>query len=193
MVLRQESWKQCVPEGLSPTQAKVLRRLEVGRSRTVGALASELRLSAATLSEAVGSLVEKGLVKRGMFAGDRRKVALFLTREGRRVAERLGDPEELFERAACRLSPFEQALLARSLARLVEELQEVGVISVARICTTCRHFRCNQHPGQEAPHHCAFIDRPLAAADLRLDCPDHAFEEDPSLRVARRVAWVVSS
>ena len=29
------------------------------------------------------------------------------------------------------------------------------------------------HPGEELPHHCAFVDAPFSDRSLRLDCGDH--------------------
>ncbi len=193
LVFRSESWKRSMPESLSPTQARALRHLMKGAPVALGELAKELGVTAPTASEAVSALVQRGLVQRMGAVGDRRKLALGVTPEGRSVARRLVEPEELFEAAIARLPPFEQALLARGLAYLIEELQEAGAISVARICTSCRHFRWNAHSDPEFPHHCAFLDRALASEQLRLDCPDHLLEKDASLRAERRLAWVAPS
>jgi hypothetical protein len=55
---------------------------------------------------------------------------------------------------------------------LIAALQNVGIITLARMCRTCRFFRPDHHPGG-APHHCALLDKPLAERELRLDCPEH--------------------
>ena len=67
----------------------------------------------------------------------------------------------------------ERRALRAALVRIVERLIEDGLVARARMCTTCAYFERGIHPDAGAPHHCRFVDRPLADADLRLDCPDH--------------------
>jgi hypothetical protein len=47
------------------------------------------------------------------------------------------------------------------------------VITVARMCVSCRFFRPDTHRMSVSPHHCALLDLPLSGADLRTDCPEH--------------------
>jgi hypothetical protein len=75
-------------------------------------------------------------------------------------------------RAAAAALPAEgQLTLMLSLYELIADLQRRRVITVARMCITCRHFRANVH-GRNA-HHCALLDLPLAQPSLRIDCPEH--------------------
>lgn len=60
----------------------------------------------------------------------------------------------------------------QTLYEVIAELQRAGVITVARMCVTCRHFRPDAHDG-ERPHHCALLDVALAEESLRIDCPEH--------------------
>jgi hypothetical protein len=43
-----------------------------------------------------------------------------------------------------------------------------------RVCCTCRRFRAEAHAGTARPHHCALLDVPLAEADARAICVEHA-------------------
>ena len=67
------------------------------------------------------------------------------------------------------------AILGGSLERFATEirnLQHTGHIPVHRMCVSCVHFRPHAHAGV-LPHHCAFVDAPMADRHLRVHCPEH--------------------
>jgi DNA-binding MarR family transcriptional regulator len=162
-------------EGLSPLQARVLvLLLQRGRDAPrAGALARAFDVTAPTLSDAVSALASRSLVRREPAAGgDARAVATRLTPRGRAVARRLArwaDPARA--RLGGSREKREQALAA--LLAWIAALQHDGLVSVARLCLTCRFFRPDAHPGAVLRHHCALLGLPLGDAALRVDCPDH--------------------
>jgi len=165
--------------GLSPIQAQFLVYLHhhgVGLRR-VGQLAREFDLTPATVSDAVGSLEGKGLVVREPSPVDRRAVVLRPTAEGERLATELAGWAEAAREALPARSPEEKEAVMRFLMDTISSLQRAGVVTVARMCVTCRYFRPDAHPEDEAPHHCALLDAPLARSDLRMDCPEHELAE----------------
>jgi DNA-binding MarR family transcriptional regulator len=160
--------------GISPTQLRLLLRLAVAAPvrRRPGALARELDVSAASLSDSIAALEHKGLIERRRVQDDRRSIALGLTRAGRRLAGQVEAVTAPIERAVAMLPPGQQLALMRSLFDVIAALQRDGVVTVARMCVTCRHFRPRVHTG-ERPHHCALLDVALADHSLRVDCPEH--------------------
>jgi DNA-binding MarR family transcriptional regulator len=175
MALRHAARLEARVRGLSPTQAEILILLDrPGGPSAPGALARELGVGLPTVSEAVGALVAKRLVRRERAADDARSVVLRLTPAGRRRARALAHwPEALLFADLGRLSAEEQVVLLRTVTRLIRSLQERGLIPVAKMCETCRFFRPHVHPDPRRPHHCAFVDAPFGEASMRLDCPDH--------------------
>jgi DNA-binding MarR family transcriptional regulator len=162
-------------EGLTPTQAQLLIRLMSAPPprRQVGGLASEFDLTQPTVSDAVAALRRKGLVRAGAEAPDRRSRPLELTASGSRTARRLERWKEPLIAALAHAPPErrEEALLL--LLDVIAGLQRAGVVTVARMCTTCRYFRPDMHPDPAAPHHCALLDAPLRRTELRVDCAEH--------------------
>ena len=69
--------------------------------------------------------------------------------------------------------PGEREAVMRFLMDLTGALQRSGLITVARMCVTCRFFRRDLRPGKASPHHCALLDVPLGGHNLRVDCPEH--------------------
>jgi DNA-binding MarR family transcriptional regulator len=156
--------------GLNPIQLQVLLRLAaappLGR---VGALAAAFDVSQPSMSDTVAALRRKGLVG----AGPRRRSGIVLTPRGQALARALNGWDDRTRQA---LGAAREADKERSLALLLDViagLQRTGAVSVARMCTTCRFFRPEAHPGQARRHHCALLDAPLTDGDLRVDCPEH--------------------
>lgn len=176
LVIRHQAWKSGTDTGLSPTQSQVLALLHArasGGGLMVSAIAAELALTPATVSDSVSALERKGLVSRVRDAHDRRAVRVSLTPEG--VSHVRGAalwPDTLLS-AIDTLGPDEQAAFVRGLVKMIYSLQQSGLVPVARMCPTCTYFRPHAHANSAAPHHCAYVDAPLAQADLRVDCADH--------------------
>ena len=136
-------------------------------------LAREFDLTRATVSDAVRSLEKKGLIRREPWPDDKRVTTLRLTRTGEYTALELSAWANVVEEHLKGCSPEEKETVMRFLMRLIGSLQKSGLITVARMCVTCRFFRPNAHPGESSPHHCALLDVPLSGSDLRADCLDH--------------------
>lgn len=161
--------------GLSPIQAQFLVHLlhHSAESRRVSQLAREFELTRATVSDAVGSLEEKGLISRGPWPHDKRITTLRLTPTGEHKAQKLAAWANVVEEHLMDRSPEEKEAVMRFLMGLIGSLQKSGLITVARMCVTCRFFRPDAHPGEGSSHHCALLDVPLSGSDLRADCPEH--------------------
>jgi DNA-binding MarR family transcriptional regulator len=161
--------------GLSPIQAQFLVHLlhhgaALGR---VSRLAREFYLTRDTVSDAVGSLEKKGLISREPWPADKRVTTLRLTSTGEHTARELAAWANVIEEHLKAYSPEEKEAVMRFLMGLIGSLQKSGLITVARMCVTCRFFRPDAHPGEGSPHHCALLDVPLSGSDLRADCPEH--------------------
>lgn len=160
---------------LSPIGAQFLVYLRYHdvELRRVSQLAREFGLTQATVSDAVDSLEAKGLIGRERWPEDGRVVTLRLTPEGELLAMELSTWADPIKEHLRGSSPEESEVVLRFLMRLIGSLQRSGVITVARMCVTCRFFQPDAHPGAEAPHQCGLLKVPLAASDLRIDCPEH--------------------
>ena len=173
--LRVLLWDQAKRHGLSPIQVQLLLRIaaEPPERRRVGALAAELDVTAPTVSDAIAALRRKRLVRAGPAPGDRRGRQLELTDSGRRLASEL---RAWHDGIGARLPDFaaeDKASTLTMLLDLIGALQREGVITVARMCTTCRFFTRDAHPDRRLPHHCRLLDAPMGEADLRVDCAEH--------------------
>lgn len=111
-----------------------LTRREWGVMATIadseGLLSSELadvaKLDRVRTSRTLGNLEAKGLVSRTPLAGDRRRIAVHLTGEGRRMYEKILPAMARFNmELAAGLTPEEQAQLDAILVKLREKALEM--------------------------------------------------------------------
>jgi DNA-binding MarR family transcriptional regulator len=160
---------------LSPIQAQFLIYLlhHDVELRRVSRLAREFDLTQATVSDAVASLETKGLVRREHWPEDQRVVTLSLTPDGEMLTTTLSHWANPIGAHLARFSTEEREAVMGLLMELAGSLQRSGLITVARMCVTCRFFRRNVRPGEAFPHHCRLLDVPLGGSNLRVDCPEH--------------------
>lgn len=174
---RHVTWQAGEREGLTPTQAEALdlvARRDEGIRLT--ALATHIQVSQPTASDVVSALVRKGLLARHADPTDGRATILRATREGESLVARwpVG-----FATSIALLSEDRRELLLGLVMETVSALVETGAIPPQRMCRTCRFFARDVHPGSARPHHCRFVDLPLASGDLRIDCTEHQQQVQP--------------
>ncbi|WP_348693009.1 MarR family winged helix-turn-helix transcriptional regulator [Duganella fentianensis] len=172
-VLRAGMWEQATAHNLTPAQAEILQLL---RERTEGVrlswLAAQLSVSAASASDSVAALVAKQLVYKDRAEDDRRAMALWLTADGKAVAEQLQSALHFADAAAARLDPALQEQMLVGLFKLIAQLQKSERFPALRACLSCRHFELNRYAGTAAPHHCGLVNARLPVAMLRIDCAE---------------------
>ena len=162
---------------LSSTQMRVLVWLFVGpppAARST-ALAHELNVSDATISDAVSALLRKKLVTRRRDPLDGRSQQLVLTPSGRRIAASASRWTAPAEVAASRLDGVDAEALLDTLVKLIAKLHDAELIPVSRACGTC--VQLGVVDSAQRKYWCMFYDTPLRVDELRVDCPDHVAAE----------------
>lgn len=166
-------WNEGKAHGLSPLQMQILIFLlhhDAEELRKVSHLAAEFNLTKATVSEAVKALEKKGWIEKDFGQTDQRSFAIGLTAAGEALAGQMERFATNIEAPIASLAADAQADLLLNLLSIISHLHQQGVISVQRMCFTCRHYR----PGQAGqPHFCQLLNAPLTTAELRVDCPEH--------------------
>lgn len=188
LALRSQGWQEAGRRGLTPTQAQILRLLPppAEQGLRLGEVANALAVTPATASDAVRSLVEKGLVRKSVSGADRRAVELYLSPAGRRELDQIAGLPDFLRAGVEALDAKEVEAFLRSLIKVIRTLQEAGMIPVSRMCVSCRFFHPYAYSDPERPHHCAFVDAPFGDGDLRLDCSDH----DPADPDSAAKSWM---
>ncbi|MBM3213876.1 winged helix-turn-helix transcriptional regulator [Candidatus Poribacteria bacterium] len=168
-------WMENRETRLSPIQMQFLVHClyQPAENRTVGSLAEYFGLTPATVSDAVRVLEAKGYVGRQQDALDRRVVHLYLTADGRTVAQRVSGWAEPMRKALADISQDQKLVAMEVLMGMIANLFHSGVISVANMCLLCANLAANASGDEDAPYWCSLRDQPVHASDLRLNCASH--------------------
>lgn len=163
-------WEKGKALGLSPIQIQLLLfiRFHPPERCKVTFLAQEFNLTPSTVSEALRTLEQKGLLQRKTDPADTRSHTLALTEEGLAMAARVSDFADVMLPGLTHLSSSEQDCLLEQLLGLIAHLQRAGVIVPQRMCFACTYYRKT-----DSGHFCHFIKKPLEVRELRVDCPEH--------------------
>lgn len=172
LALKHQTWIQASEEGLSPTQGQILSALAADGPLTGTELAKRIGITLPTVSDSVRVLVEKKFAVKKPDERHPRASLLELTAAGRRIAAKTKTWPEFLATAVAVLTPEEREAFNSGLIKMITMLQEAGQIPTSRMCVSCTSFRPRVHDGP-MPHHCAFVDAPMADRHLRLDCSDH--------------------
>lgn len=157
---------------LTALQIQILSTLHTyPQGISIQSLSHHLKLTHATLSDAVSVLVRKKLVRKRLSPQDKRAVVLQLTPQGVQKSGAASHWIRTISESMASMSMEQKSNLLKSLIQMIDQLKSSGKIEVARMCIRCSHFRANIHPGTSTPHHCSFIDKPLGEDNLKTDCP----------------------
>jgi DNA-binding MarR family transcriptional regulator len=187
--MRNRAWNWAEGAGLTPTQGEILVLLMQRKAPLrLNDIARETALTAATTSDAVSTLEEKGLVEKRRAADDRRALAVKLTARGRTAAKRAAQWPGFVSGALGSLRDEEQTALYSGLFKLIRELEIQGTMPAHRMCGTCRWFEADSGEGASARRgttraakttkatvagvsfRCSTLAQPLDRNSLRLDC-----------------------
>ncbi|MBW4451088.1 MAG: MarR family winged helix-turn-helix transcriptional regulator [Hassallia sp. WJT32-NPBG1] len=179
LALKSHAWQDAGQKKLTPTQSQILAllRSKPESGMRLSEVAEGLGVTPATASDAVSTLVEKGLVQKNRAAEDARAIAITLTDKGWQQGDSAGIWPNLLLTAVDELSELEQTVFLRGLIKMIRALQERGQISVTHMCVTCHFFCPNVYPNSKYPHHCALVNAPFSDHHLRLECPEHRVAE----------------
>ncbi len=173
MALKSQSWQDAGHQGLTPTQGQILNLLGNTGGIGLSEVAKNLGVTAATASDAVASLIDKGLVQKTRSPADGRAIVITLTTPGQQAAGQTATWSDFLLTTVDELTAAEKVIFLRGLIKIIKKLQEQGKISVAKMCVTCSFFQPDRYPNSEQPHHCGLVDAPFADGNLRITCAEH--------------------
>ncbi|MCA9632233.1 MAG: winged helix-turn-helix transcriptional regulator [Myxococcales bacterium] len=184
LAMKQQDWQQANQAGLSATQGQILAAL-VGEGPLTGSeLSKRLGVTLPTVSDSVKVLAAKQLLVKKPDPRHPRASLLEPTKQGAALGKSARSWPEFMAEAVGELSNEERSVFLSGVVKMIRQLQERGQVPLSGMCVTCTHFRPHVRQGK-TPHHCALVDAPLAADQLRLDCPDQELAPESQ----REEAW----
>ncbi len=165
-------WNESKEFSLSPIQVQVLIFLlhHSEQKRKVSYLASEFNMTKATISDTIKTLEQKLLIKKEYEPHDTRSYIIQLTEKGKDFAEQTALFAKQIEVPIDQLQSKDKENLLLSLLDIIHYLNKSGIITIQRMCFTCRYYEANKN-GQE--HFCGLLNTKLTDSELRIDCAEH--------------------
>jgi len=163
-------WKEGKENALTPIQLQVLIFLKFHSPEKckVNYLAKEFNVTKATISETVRLLTKKELIYKETDASDTRSYSIYLTEKGKKIATKSSSFAKVLEKPIHSYSEKQKEVLFQSLLELIEKLNKAGIVTVQRMCFSCRFYE----PGKSNDY-CKLLEKKLYKQDLRVDCPEH--------------------
>ncbi|MFN0035979.1 MAG: MarR family winged helix-turn-helix transcriptional regulator [Saprospiraceae bacterium] len=162
-------WEKAKVLGISPIQIQILIFVQFHGDEKckVTYLAQEFNLTKPTISEAVKSLEQKGFIERQTESLDNRSHTLHLTESGKLAVALAAHFANPMLGSLAKIPSTEKGILLEQLLGVIGQLQRAGIISMQRMCFSCRFYQKN---GQG--HFCQFLNKSLDNNELRVDCEE---------------------
>lgn len=165
-------WQKSKEFSLTPIQVQILIFLlhHTDEKRKVSYLAKEFNITKATVSDTVKTLEQKGLVVKKNEVSDSRSYILYLTEKGEKTAVKLSNFADEIYKPINNLTKEKKESFFLNLVSILSHLNQTGIISVQRMCTSCAHFKSSEGINL---YYCTLQDKELQELDLRIDCQEY--------------------
>ncbi len=165
-------WNESKELVLSPLQVQVLIFLlhHPDDRCKVSYLADEFNMSKATISDAIKALEQKLLIEKYYDPQDTRSYKIYLTNKGKGLAKRTSLFAQQIQLPIEAMNQKDKENLLASMINIIHHLNNVGIISIQRMCLTCQFYKTSEI-GQS--HFCNLMNKPLTTAELQVDCKEH--------------------
>lgn len=159
-------------QGLSPLQVQLLIFIQYHpqNQNNVSYLAGEFSITKPTISDAIKILEQKKLVRKLVVSSDSRRHSIQLTAAGKKVVRDTENFTAPFNTWISTVQPQQKELLWSSIADLIRLLNQTGAITVRRTCFTCQY-----NSSVNGKPFCNLLNETLTDKDIRIDCPDYAW------------------
>ncbi len=163
-------WQESKANNLSPIQIQVLIFLLFHNTEKckISYLSKEFNMTKATISDSVKILFEKNLIEKTNDTIDTRSFSISLTNKGKKIAQQSSSFAGVIEKPIINFTAKQKDILLVSLLELINKLNQEGVITVQRMCLTCKFYNKSK-----ASHYCNLLNKHMQNNELRVDCPEH--------------------
>jgi DNA-binding MarR family transcriptional regulator len=169
-------WNESKEFSLSPIQVQVLIFLlhHSDEKRKVSYLAGEFNMTKATISDTIKTLQQKELIRKEYELPDTRSYIIHLTKKGKTLAEKTSLFTTQVQVPIDKLPVADKENLLLSLLNIIHHLNKSGVITMQRMCFTCRFYQSRKN---KQAHFCSLLNQPLSHYELRIDCAEHQLKQ----------------
>ena len=154
---------------LSPIQIQLLIFINYHSQEksTVSYLAHEFNLSKPTISDTIKTLEQKQFIKKIIDKNDTRSYIIVLTELGKNIVTQTENFVNPLSAIISNADPNDKIILWKNITNIIEQLNELKIISIQRTCLNCIHYSKNNNNS-----FCSLLNQNLKSEDIRIDCKE---------------------
>jgi DNA-binding MarR family transcriptional regulator len=162
-------WEKAKEQSLSPIQIQLLIFIAYHSQEktTISYLAKEFNFTKPTISDAIKTLEQKGLITKSIDEKDTRSYTIQLTELGKKAVEETDNFTNPITEIICKTDPNEKLILWENISSLILQLNKLDIISVQRTCYNCKHYTVSNEM-----NFCNLLNQQLDIQNIRIDCEE---------------------
>ncbi|WPR70895.1 MarR family winged helix-turn-helix transcriptional regulator [Flavobacterium sp. NG2] len=166
-------WEKSKTLNLSPIQIQLLIFIQYhsDKKNTVSYLAQEFNVTKPTISDTIKTLEQKQLITKVTDKKDSRSFSIKITASGQKIVAETEDFINPLKKIIEKSNPDDKLVLWDTITTMIQQLNQLQIISVQRTCYNCRYYSLN-----EGNSFCNLLQQKLKKEDIRIDCPE--FEQN---------------
>lgn len=164
-------WRFSKDHGLSPLQIQLLIFITNHKSEhnKISYLSNEFNMTKPTISDAVKTLIEKGLLLKELDSKDARSFSLMISEQGKKIVIAFEEAYQPMINSIKSLEKEEKVSLFVDMMSLINRMDKSGIRLSQRMCYNCSFYQSrNEHH-----YYCRFLEKEMQWSELRIDCNEH--------------------
>jgi len=160
-------WEKSKNYNLSPIQIQLLIFIQYHSEEktTISYLAQEFNLSKPTISDTVKTLEQKQFIQKIINNKDTRSYRIELTQTGKLLVLDTENFVNPLTEIIKNLDQTDKSVLWENITNIIQQLNELKIISIQRTCLKCKYFSENNNIS-----FCNLLNQNLKTEDIRIDC-----------------------
>ena len=154
---------------LSPIQIQLLIFIEYHSEEktTISYLSQEFNLAKPTISDTIKTLEQKQFIKKIVDKNDSRSYRIKLTQTGKNIVLETESFVNPLAEIIANSNQNDKLVLWESITNIIQQLNELKIISVQRTCFNCKFYSDNNNIS-----FCNLLNQNLKTEDIRIDCEE---------------------
>ncbi|HLI46875.1 MAG TPA: MarR family winged helix-turn-helix transcriptional regulator [Geobacterales bacterium] len=164
-------WDRAKIYGLTPLQTQILLLVSENKEEknNISLISLELGVSQPTISDAVKTLINKGLLQATVWEKNKHFRILSLTDKGKEIIKKLKEWDSYLKRPLKKMEEEAKVAFFNYLLNYVVELRNDKTLLLVRACPLCRYFVQKE----DKTFYCKLFNMEMKTQDLRVECPDY--------------------
>lgn len=162
-------WEKSKTYNLSPIQIQLLIFIAYhsDEKTTVSYLSQEFNLSKPTISDTIKTLEQKQFINKIVDKKDTRSYRIVLTETGENIVLETENFVNPLTEIITNSKQNDKLVLWENITNIIQQLNELKIISVQRTCLKCKHYSENNNKA-----FCNLLNQNLKTEDIRIDCEE---------------------